>query len=675
MLVLSLALAGSAAAVEFTPCPDHFGFSCATVVVPLDPSGQVPGTVSLKVERKQVGVNPSQSALIALSGGPGQAAIPSAEDILKSMAPALTTRDLVVFDQRGTGQSGPLNCPALNTEPTSPSSDGIEQVFETCALQLGAARGLFTTSDSVEDIEAIRRALGYQKLVLRGVSYGTKVALQYAERYPQNVEALVLDSVVASNGPDPLELPTYPAIRSVLDELCSGGACARISSAPLSELAQLAAQLHSHTLSGSVYDGSGHRHSSSIGELGLLNILEAGDLNPALRGLLPAAVRSALRHDPQPLLRLSLLASGLAPSLPASSTTTAATATAAAKAAIASAATTASTAATASDNEADEEGNALYWATRCEETPFPWGRANAPATRMAEANAALAALPSADFYPFDVQTALGHSLLPECVAWPDASPAPRSTPGPLPNVPTLILSGDQDLRTPTSTARSVAALIPDAQLLSVPYTGHSVLGTDFSGCAAAAVAAFFAGSPVQACKPTTNLFAPVAVTPSKLEYVHPTPGVAGRDGRTLTATLDTIIDVSRELIGATLQTNETLPAGTSFGGLRGGYARISSSAVRLSHYDLVPGVTLSGSFPLHDGKLGSATVRIEGSAAAHGTVRIGTGTIVSGTLGGKHFNVRISKATLSRAGLSDGSWPTTLQGFPYPALAGHTSSR
>ena len=69
-------------------------------------------------------------------------------------------------------------------------------LVELCALQIGPARGSFTTSESVEDIESIRHAAGYKKLVLYGTSYGTKVALEYAERYPQHVESMVLDSAV-----------------------------------------------------------------------------------------------------------------------------------------------------------------------------------------------------------------------------------------------------------------------------------------------------------------------------------------------------------------------------------------------------------------------------------------------------------------------------------------------
>ena len=105
----------------------------------------------------------------------------------------------------------------------------------------------------------------------------------------------------------------------MLDELCSERRLRRHHHRTRSrDIARLAAQLRKHALSGSVYDGSGHRARATLNEIGLLDILEAGDLNPALRALLPAAVRSALRHDPDPLLRLHLLSEGLIPNVPPS---------------------------------------------------------------------------------------------------------------------------------------------------------------------------------------------------------------------------------------------------------------------------------------------------------------------------------------------------------------------
>ena len=130
------------------------------------------------------------------------------------------------------------------------------------------------------DIEAIRQAAGYEKLVLFGVSYGTKVALEYAERYPQNVESLVLDSVVPPERDDPFSVGMFQAMKPVLEELCSAHVCAGITSNPLGDVARLAAGLQKHALTGYVYDGSGHRHRATMSNVDLLNLIGAGDLNP-----------------------------------------------------------------------------------------------------------------------------------------------------------------------------------------------------------------------------------------------------------------------------------------------------------------------------------------------------------------------------------------------------------
>jgi pimeloyl-ACP methyl ester carboxylesterase len=612
------------------------------VPVPLSRTGLAPGTLSLSLERKQAGAVPSKTAVVALAGGPGQAALPLGEFIAKAIAPALSTRDLLVFDQRGTGTSDPLSCGALS----SFGSDSAAQAFERCALEIGPARGGYTTQESVEDIETIRQAAGYEKLVLYGTSYGTKVAEEYAERYPQYVESLVLDSVVPPNGPEPFSIPTFQAISSVLGELCSENACAGITTNPVADIEMLTARLRKRPLSGSVYDGSGHRHNVTLDQSGLLDILEAGDLNPALRALLPAAVRSALSNYPDPLLRLEALAEGFIPSLPGGHPV----------------------------EESEQIDEALYVATTCEEMPFPWQRSAPAATRLAEATSALNALPSSDFYPFDATTALSNSLISACAGWPDASAA-SIEPGVLPNVPTLILSGAQDLRTPTSNARQVAALIPDAQLLVVPYTGHSVIGSDFGNCASLAVTAFFSsgvgGHPIQPCAPEANPFAPTPLTPTKLSYVHPVPGLSGKPSLTLTAVLDTIIDLNRQVVGATLQVDAQLPSGSSFGGLRGGYAKLSSSKLALSHFTFIPGVELSGTFPVKKGQLQTTTLRITGSSASNGTVRVGSGKQVTGTLGGRRFNVNIAKVKLSRAGgnADEAEWSSVPFAFPLPKLS------
>lgn len=655
---LTAARAAPSAALAFGPCSSGAGFSCTTLNMPLDRSGAVVGTVGLHVERLRAGALPAGqrsagTAVVALAGGPGQAAIPLAQATAKVMAPALGTRDLLVFDQRGTGTSGPLDCSAL--EGTE-AFDAVGPAFERCAQQLGPKRGSYTTRESVADIEAIRQAAGYEKLVLFGVSYGTKVALEYAERYPQNVEALVLDSVVPTDRSDPFSVSMYQAMKPVFEELCSAGGCTGITGNPLGDLARLTARLHRHALSGYVYDGSGHRHRAALSNVQLLNLIGAGDLNPALRALLPASVQSALRGDPDPLLRLNLLSEGLIPNLPG--TLLASTAV-----------FDEHLAGTRPASSSDGIDEALFADTTCEEASFPWQRSATATTRLAEALGTLRALPGSDFYPFDASTAWADSVLPGCAQWPNVAPAPPAV-GPLPSAPTLILSGAQDLRTPTSGAEAVAARIPGSQLVVVPYTGHSVLGTDFSGCAQTAVKAFFSSETAQQCGATQNPFGPTPVTPTKLALVKAVGGLAGERGRTLAVVLDTILDLERQVVGATLQADQELPSGSSFGGLKGGFAQITSSALRLHRLSFVNGVEITGTFPVKDGHLRATNLSVEGSQAVRGTVRIGASTHVSGTLGGLRFDVSLAKVKLASAGTSTPLRQTRLDlRFPAPSLA------
>ncbi|HEX3517574.1 MAG TPA: alpha/beta fold hydrolase [Solirubrobacteraceae bacterium] len=640
VLLLASSPAYSApSSLSFAPCPKGTEFSCATLPVPLDRTGRLPGTVPLSVERRLAGANPSRTAVIALAGGPGQAATPLSEFIAAAVAPALSTRDLLVFDQRGTGASGPLNCAALSTSPSVHLD--LQEVATHCASELGLARGDYTTSESVADIEALRQAGGYEKLVLYGTSYGTKVALDYAERYPQNVEALVLDSTETPGGPEAFRVSTFKAMAPVLNELCSHGACNGVSSNPVADVAHLVARLSTHPLSGVVYAPDGKPVRISMSSVGLYKLLLGGDLDPALRAEVPAAVHAALGNDPGPLLRLEVLAiSAPNPSTPP-------------------------------EEPSGEVDEALFVATTCEETQFPWQRVAPVGVRETEAEAALKTIPSSAFYPFNPESGLLDETIPLCVSWPDAAPAPPAEAS-LPNVPTLILSGGQDLRTPTENAQAVAKLIPDAQVLVVPYTGHSVIGSDLTTCAHTALVAFFAGTPVSACSAGKNLFPPTPLPPRSLSFIAPTHGVQGAPGRTLTAAVDSIRDLERSIVLVGIGSG-SIPVGARFGGLRGGDARVTKSTVVLSHYSYVPGVQLSGTISINlllKSKGPSATVGVTGSSAAAGQVRISTAHRFSGVLGGRGFSVHLTATTASvSAPGGEAEWSAPSAALHLPALA------
>ena len=117
-LAVAVLAPGAHAAIPYAPC-EPAGFQCGQLAVALDRTGAVPGTVTLKVKRVVASSNPTATAVVALAGGPGQAALPVATEFASILGPSLATRDLLVFDQRGTGSSGRLSCPAFDRLVTS----------------------------------------------------------------------------------------------------------------------------------------------------------------------------------------------------------------------------------------------------------------------------------------------------------------------------------------------------------------------------------------------------------------------------------------------------------------------------------------------------------------------------------------------------------------------------
>jgi pimeloyl-ACP methyl ester carboxylesterase len=607
IILAGLNAAPSPAAIPFGPCPNSNTFACGHLTVPVDPSGAIPGTITLAVHRRLAPVGNPKSAVIALAGGPGQAAIPFAEYFTEVLGSILSTRDLIVYDQRGTGLSNALSCHGFE-HPNSFHSIGA--LVSTCADQLGSTRGLYTTPDSVADIEAIRQAGGYEKLVLYGTSYGTKVALQYAQEYPQHVEALILDSVVPANGPEPLNRPTFAAIPRILRQLCAFHDCVGITHNPVRDLARLVRRMRRGPVVGRVIDGHGDPHTVHITSEDLIGILLGGDFDPILRAEFIAAVRAAAGGDNADLARLLVRAES------------------------------------GGGEQSEDIDVPLYYATTCEEEAFPWSRTASPKARIAEAAAQIDALPPSSIAPFTSANVLGFSDLQACASWPFATPAPPVEDAPLPNVPTLLLSGADDLRTPTANARSVAAQIPDAHLLVVPDTGHSVLSTEPTACARQALNAMFAGHPIAPCSdaPPPSLLRPTPLPPERLSDVAPAHGYRGRVGRTLRAVTLTLTDFARQFVLQALETvgsakTASLPKLRS-GGLRAGWAEFAGNALRFHAYSYIPGVTLSGTV-----KSDSITLRVGGSSAADGTLRLGRHKELEGVLDGLHVHIANAHST------------------------------
>jgi pimeloyl-ACP methyl ester carboxylesterase len=591
-----LGAAGNAgAALPWTSCSPA-GFQCATLDVPVDRSGARPGVIRLSATRAPASSPaPASTAVVALAGGPGQAALPIAGGFSTALAPLLGQSDLLVYDQRGTGRSNPLTCAALAL-PTGTLATAVRR----CAEQLGPARAFFTTAQSVEDIEALRRAGGYSRLVFYGVSYGTKVALAYAAAHPATTQALVLDSVVLPEGPAALRTSTLTAVPRVIGEdLCAGGACASIAPSAVADVQRLASRLAARRIAGPVLDGGGRRYTARLSAEGLVSILVAGDLDPTLRAELPGSVRAALSGDVRPILRLSARSAGLENR--------------------------------AGYQQSAADSDATFFTTACEEnTTLPWTRGAPQAQRAKEAAAFARGAPAQAFGMFPRSVALG-GLPSLCLGYPVASPLPP-TPGALPDVPVLLLEGQADLRTPLEDAQALATRFPRAAVVAVPHAGHSVLGSEPATCARDAIAAFAAGGAPQPCPAVQNPFAPTPRPPASLAKVKRVSGYPPKVGRTLNAVAATLNDARRQVIGAAIGTG-ALPS--AVGGLRNGSVKVSSlSRLTLRNYEYVPGVRVNGAYRAN----ATTRVRISGSAAAKGSLTFLRSGAVLGRLGGRRIS-------------------------------------
>jgi len=233
---------------------------------------------------------------------------------------------------------------------------------------------------------------------------------------------------------------------------------------------------------------------------------------------------------------------------------------------------------------------------------------------------------------------------------------------PLPNVPTLILSGEDDLRTPTANAREVAKEIPDADLLVVPNTGHSVLGSDPTSCSQHALQALFAGKPVERCADRTPpaYALPTPLPPRRLSEVPPAHGNSGLPGRTLSAAVLTLADFNRQLVLALGEKSaaEALSGSTSVraGGLLAGWGGVLDGTGVLHGYSYVPGVTVSGTIDA-----GVATLRIGGSVAARGTLKLSGRGAIAGVLAGHRVHLGATAVTRVEAGTSTLILPQRIQ--------------
>jgi pimeloyl-ACP methyl ester carboxylesterase len=165
---------------------------CGHVVAPLDPLRAHGRTIRLHVAVLPATRRPAAGALFYLEGGPGGAATSSAIRVNALFAQVGRNRDLVMVDQRGTGGSNPLACPRRYVPGTD--AEAVADYVRSCLTGIDTDPRLYTTSVAADDLETVRRRLGYGRIDVYGGSYGATLAQAYARRYPGSVRSVVLDS-------------------------------------------------------------------------------------------------------------------------------------------------------------------------------------------------------------------------------------------------------------------------------------------------------------------------------------------------------------------------------------------------------------------------------------------------------------------------------------------------
>jgi pimeloyl-ACP methyl ester carboxylesterase len=164
---------------------------CTHLRVPEDPRKPNGSMISLRIAVLPATTRPAAGALFYLEGGPGGAATAAALRVNAFFAQVQRGRDLVLVDQRGTGGSRRLACPTGYVRRADPGA--VTGYLRRCLAGLGADPRLYTTSVAADDVEIVRRKLGYDKIDLFGGSYGATLAQEYVRRYPESVRSVVLD--------------------------------------------------------------------------------------------------------------------------------------------------------------------------------------------------------------------------------------------------------------------------------------------------------------------------------------------------------------------------------------------------------------------------------------------------------------------------------------------------
>ena len=455
--------------MELRPCLGVPAY-CGDLNRPLDPTGAIPRQISIHFEYyPHSGPEQPLETLVATEGGPGYPATLSRDEYLDLFAPLRRRHDVLLMDNRGTGQSAAIDCHELQT-----AEQWTVELIAACGRTLGPSAALYGSAYAADDLAAILEALGIRRIDLYGDSYGTYFEQVFALRHPDTLRAIVLDGAYPLNGPDYAWYPTYaPAMRDKFDIACRRSApCARQPGTSIDHMLPALRELRAHPFAARAADSDGKEREFSADAPRLAIVMFGSAPALATARELDAAARAFSGGDRVPLLRLmSETISGVDSRDPTADST--------------------------------KWSAGLAAAVMCHDPPQIFDMRLTPALRIADRDRAIArrkaTLPET-YAPFSIDEYRGmpldYGFIDQCVEWPVAPPAhPASQVGApdskYPDIPALIVSGELDnITTPADGAAAAHAFRHGRQILIANSFHVNALPHARSACGARIVRHF-----------------------------------------------------------------------------------------------------------------------------------------------------------------------------------------
>jgi pimeloyl-ACP methyl ester carboxylesterase len=402
---------------------------CAPFSVPENRQAKEGRTIALKLALiKSDAVSANGDIVVFLAGGPGQSAVETWPQVAGAFAPLRRHHHILLLDQRGTGSSNPLTCGSSPMDEKFAAEADVDPAAlaartRECLASIGARADAsqYTTSAAVEDLEAVRQALGAPQFDLVGISYGTRVAQQFLMRHADGVRSVVLDSVAPNElvfGAE-FAINLENALKSQFALCTQTPTCAKAFGDPYASLTQLREQLRAQPRDYDVPDPVtfqvAHRKVTGRVVAGLVRMFA---YTPESAALLPLSIAQGLKGNLGPLMGQAEVITG---------------------------------------DLGDLADNGMQMSVICSED-----------ADLLEAR------------PQDAQLVLGTSMIDglrnACAVWPHGS-RPADFHAPLKSdKPILILEGEFDPVTPPRYGEQVLQGLSNGRLLVAKGHGHNVIG-------------------------------------------------------------------------------------------------------------------------------------------------------------------------------------------------------